>query len=160
MAILKENFAASVAAITISLASLGSNSWRQSAFVDNTAGAPAIDYLDAWVQVNVKTGATAAGQVVLWLYGSIDGGVTYSDGASGSDAAYTPTDTPQIFLGRIQTPTATTSYHSSLFSVQQAFGGNVPPRWGLLVQNTNGGALDATAGNFLEQYLGLQYQSV
>jgi hypothetical protein len=156
MANLKENFAGSVAAITISLASLANNAWRQSAFVDNSTN----DYLDAWVQVNAKTGATAAGTVDLWLYGSIDGGTTYSDGASGADATYTPTDTPQIFLGRLQTPTATTQYHSSLFSVQQAFGGNVPPRWGLLVHNTNGGALDATAGNFLEQYLGLTYQSV
>jgi hypothetical protein len=94
------------------------------------------------------------------LYGSIDGGVTYSDGATGTDGSYTATDTPQIFLGRLQTPTATTQYHSSLFSVQQAFGGNIPPRWGLLVHNTNGGALDATPGNFLEQYLGLTYQSV
>lgn len=156
MATLKEQFAVSVAAITISLASLGSGSWRQSAFVDNSSN----DYLDAWVQVNAKTGATGAGTVDLWLYGSIDAGVTYSDGASGADAAYTPTDTPQIFLGRFQTPTATTQYHSSLFSVQQAFGGNIPPRWGLLVHNTNGSILDATAGNFLEQFLGLTYQSV
>lgn len=158
MANLKENFGASVVAITIMLASLANGAWRQSAFVDNTVAG--IDYLDAWVQVNAKTGATAGGTVDLWLYGSIDGGVTYSDNASGLDAAYTATDTPQIFLGRLQTPSVTTQYHSSLFSVQQAFGGNIPPRWGLLVHNTNGGALDATPGNFLEQYLGLTYQSV
>lgn len=156
MATLKELLTASVTPITISLASLASGAWRQSLFVDNTTN----DFLDVWVQVNAKTGGTAAGTVDLWLYASIDGGTTYTDGASGADAAFTATDTPQIFLGRLQTPTATTQYHSSLFSVQQAFGGNVPPRWGLLVHNTNGGALDSTAGNFLEQYFGLTYQSV
>lgn len=158
MANLKENFGAAVSAITISLASLANGAWRQSTFVDNTLAG--VDYLDAWVQVNAKTGATAAGTIDLWLYGSIDGGTTYSDNATGTDGAYTATDTPQIFLGRLQTPSVTTQYHSSLFSVQQAFGGNIPPRWGLLVHNTNGGALDATPGNFLEQFLGLTYQSV
>lgn len=151
MATIKENLTAA-AAITITLGSLGSNSWRQSVFVDNSANL----FLDALIELVVKTGATGAGTVDLWAYASIDGGATYSDGASGLDAAFTPTANPNlVFIGSIQTPTATTSYTSRIFSLAQAFGGSIPQRWGLAVKNTNGSALDATEGNFTKQYMGL-----
>lgn len=155
MAILKENIAVPATGITITLGSLASGSWRQSAFVENTTNL----LMDAFVQLVVKTGATAAGTVDIWLYGSIDGS-TYSDGATGLDAAFTPTSSPNLVsLGSVNTPTATTSYTSRLFSVAQAFGGSIPKQWGLAVRNSNGGALDATEGNFSKQYLGLTYQS-
>jgi len=155
MATLKEQFAAA-ATITMSLASLASGSWWQSAFIDNSTNV----YLDAFVQMKVKTGATAAGTVDFWLYASMDGGTSYSDGASGSDATFTPTATPNlVHLGTVNTPTATTSYTSAHFSVAAAFGGSVPQRWGLAAKNTNGGALDATGTNFVLQYQGLTYLS-
>lgn len=151
MATVNEKLAASTG-ITITLASLASGSWRQSAFVDNSSNL----YLDAFVELLVKTGATAAGTVDLWAYASIDGGTTYSDGASGSDAAFTPTANPNlVFLGSVQTPTSTTSYTSRMFSLAQAFGGFVPQRWGLAVKNTNGGNLDSTEGNFTKIYSGI-----
>jgi len=156
MATLKEQFAAA-ATITMSLASLANNTWWQSLFVDNGTNA----YMDAFVQMKVKTGATAAGTVDFWLYASMDGGTSYSDGASGADAAFTPTATPNlVFLGSVNTPATTTSYISKMFSVAAAFGGSVPQRWGLAAKNTNGGVLDATAGNFVIQYQGLTYLSV
>jgi len=149
MATIKENFGSSTA-ITITLASLGSGSWRQSAFVDNSTNL----FLDALIQVIVTTGGTAAGTVDLWAYASNDGGTSYSDGASGSDAAFTPTANPNlVFIGSIQTPSTTMQYTSRMFSLAQAFGGSVPQRWGLAVKNTNGGSLGAAAST--SQYMGL-----
>jgi hypothetical protein len=156
MATLKEQPAAFASITMTSLASLASGSWAQSLFVDNGTNL----YLDALVQMKVKTGATAAGTVDFWLYASMDGGVSYSDGASGADAAFTPTSTPNlIHLGAVNTPSATTSYIGPHFSVAAAFGGTVPQRWGLAAKNTNGGILDATAGSFVIQYQGFTYQS-
>jgi hypothetical protein len=156
MATLKEQISVAATGITITLASLASNSWRQSAFVENTTNL----LLDAFVQLVVKTGATAAGTVEIWLYGSIDG-TTYSDGATGLDTAFTPTATPNlVFLGSVNTPAATTAYTSALFSVAAKFGGSIPKQWGLAIKNTNGGVLDATEANFSKQYLGLTFQSV
>jgi hypothetical protein len=151
MATIKENLG-TVTAITITLASLGSGSWQQSVFVDNATNL----FLDAFVNLIVKTGATGAGTVDVWAYASIDAGTSYSDGATGADAAFTPTANPNLtFLGSIQTPVATTSYKSRMFSLAQAFGGSVPQRWGLAIKNTNGSALDSTGGNFTVQYMGL-----
>jgi hypothetical protein len=156
MATLKEQFGTATT-ITMSLASLASGSWWQSAFIDNSVNL----YLDDFVQAKVKTAGTAAGTVDFWLYASMDGGTSYSDGASGSDASFTPTSTPNlVHLGTVNTPVATTSYISAHFSVAAAFGGSVPQRWGLAAKNTNGGALDSTAGNFVIQYQGLTYLSV
>jgi hypothetical protein len=156
MATLKEQITVVSTTIVISLASLASGSWRQSAFVENTSNL----LMDAFVQSIVKTAGTAAGTVDLWLYGSNDG-TTYSDGATGLDAAFTPTATPNlVFLGSVNTPAVTTSYTSRLFSVAAAFGGSIPKQWGIAAKNTNGGALDSTAGNFSMTYLGLTYQSV
>lgn len=155
MATLKEQFAAA-ASITMSLASLASNSWWQSTFIDNSSNV----YLDAFVQMKVKTAGTAAGTVDFWLYASMDGGTSYSDNATGADGTFTPTATPNlVHLGTVNTPAINTSYISAHFSVASAFGGSVPQRWGLAAKNTNGGALDSTAGNFVIQYQGLTYQS-
>lgn len=155
MATLKEQLG-SATLITVTLASLASGSWRQSNFVDNSSNL----FMDIFVQLDVKTGATAAGTVDIWSYASIDGGTTYSDGATGTDSAFTPTASPNlVFVGSVNTPAVTTSYVSRQFSLAFAYGGSLPQRWGLAIKNTNGGALDATEGNFLKQYLGLTYQS-
>jgi hypothetical protein len=155
MSTLKEQISVASTTITISLASLGAGSWRQGSFVENTSNL----LLEAFVQSVVKTGATGAGTVDLWLYGSLDG-TTYSDGATGVDGTFSPTATPNlVLLGSVNTPVATTSYTSRIFSVAAAFGGNIPKQWGIAAHNTNGSALDSTAGNFSMTYLGLTYQS-
>lgn len=155
MATLKEQL--TTGTFTITLASLASGAWRQSNFVDNSSNL----FDDVFIKLQAKTGATAAGTVDLWVYDSIDGGTLYSDGASGSDAAFTPTATPNIiFIGSLNTPTATTQYTSPSFSLAAKYGSNIPQRFGLIVHNTNGGALDATEGNFTKEWMGLTYQSV
>lgn len=157
MATLKEQFG-TASLFTITLASLGSGSWAQSTFVDNSANL----FDDVFISLKVKTGATAAGTVEIWIYASTDGGTTFSDGATGVNGAFTPTATPNLVLlgPAINTPTATTTYISRTYSLAAAFGSNIPTQWGIAVHNTNGGILDATEGNFSKQYVGMTYQSV
>lgn len=156
MATLKEQFGTAAQVITITLASLASGAWRQGVFVDNTTNL----FTEVLVQLQAKTAGTAAGTVDLWCYGSVDNGVTYSDGATGLDAAFTPTATPNmVHLGTLNTPAINTAYTSPIFSVSFAFGSTIPLKWGIACKNTNGGALDATGANFVLQYQGQTYQS-
>jgi hypothetical protein len=155
MATIKEQ-PGSFTAITMSLQGLASGSWWQSNFVDNSSNL----YVDAFVQLKAKTGATAAGSVDLWAYASMDAGTSYSDGATGADGTFTPTATPNIVhVGTLNTPSATTSYISAHLSIALAFGGTVPQRWGIAAKNTNGGSLDATGTNFVLQYQGFTFQA-
>lgn len=156
MATLKSLFDTS-ALVTVTLGGLTSGSWRQSTFVDNSIKL----YIDVKFILKVKTGATAAGTVDVWLYMSADGGTTFSDGATGVDGTFTPTSNGAnlAFLGSVATPTATTTYVGPAMDLAAAFGGSMPQQWGLAIHNTNGGALDATEGNFLKSYQGIWFQS-
>lgn len=145
--------------ITVTIASLGSGSARESTAINNTT--PLM--LDALVQVMVHTngsGTSANGYVSLYVYGSIDGASTYSGGATGSDAAITLTSPPNHrLLGTITANANNTSYKSALFSVAAAFGGVLPARWGIIVDNQTGAALNSTGGNHKASYQGV-YQTV
>jgi len=83
--------------ITISLASLASGSYQQSAAIDNTSNL----YLDAAVQLSVKaggSGVSATGTVNVYAYGSANGGANYTDGASGNNASFNPTSPTNLKL--------------------------------------------------------------
>lgn len=159
MADMKGKFDASTA-ITITLASLASGSARQSANVDNSATL----FVDALVDVAVKLAAGSPSgdrAVYLFVYGSEDGS-TYGDNATGADAALTmrvPTNLRP--LGIINTPDAGgLTYRSGPLSVAAAFGGLLPRRWGIVVQNASGLALTATGGDHEATFSGFTYQTV
>src|SRR5580693_3290435 len=120
---LNEQFGPSGQSITCTITSLADGSARQSTVVDNSTSL----YFDALVSVKVKTGASgvaAAGFVEVWAYGTVDGGTTYTDGASGSDAAITPTVPPNLRrVGTINAVANATTYIGGPFSVAAAFGG-------------------------------------
>lgn len=137
--------------ITITLASLGNGSFRASTAIDNTTNQD----LDAGVQLVIKTGASgvsSTGFVNIWAYGSADGGTTYSDGVTGTDAALTPTSpTNLVLIDRISAVANATTYKSKLCNVAKAFG-YLPGKWGIVVENETGAALDATEANFTKVY--------
>ena len=116
---------------------------RQSAVIDNTSNL----YTDAFVQAKIKTGASgvsSTGYIQLYVYAAADGGTTYSYGATGSDAAYTiPTNAALRPLGRIGVGANATTY-AEIFSVAAAFGGTLPQKWGVIVDNETGAAFDGT----------------
>lgn len=147
-------------AITCTLASLASSATagRSCAAVDNTANL----YVDALVTVAVKTSASALANdkaCYIYVYGSED--ATAYNGSSaeaeGTDVAVT-FDSPTNLKGPIvlSCPAVSTTY-KTVFSVAQFFGGNLPRKWGFVLQNYTGQALDATEGSHQKTYTGIQY---
>lgn len=131
-------------AITITAASLANGSARQSAAVENTS-----NFLDCLVQLYGSS--ATAGPVYVYVYSSIDG-TNYTDGATGSDAAFTmPTGVNLPLLGVFNAPTSAKA--SREMSVADLFGGVMPQKWGLVLVNSTGGTL---GGTFTAQYKGIK----
>lgn len=159
MSDIKTKYGTSNQAITVSIASLANNGARQSDVVDNTT----LLFLDALVSLKVKSPASstdAAGYINVYAYGTVDG-TTYSDSASGSDAAFTPTSPPNLkLIGVANVNVNATTYRIGPFSVAGAFGGILPAKWGIVVENKTGGTLDSTEGNHDKRYQGVLAQAV
>lgn len=152
MADIKQSFGTSTS-ITITLNSLGSASARESTAVDNSSNL----YLDAIVRVSVSVGTVASPKEVrVYVYGSEDGTV-YEDPATGTDAAITLEDPPVMKLARIIPCPTSSKVYEVLFSVAQCFGGTMPRKWGIVVDNQSGAAL--AASNNSASYTGV-YQTV
>jgi hypothetical protein len=150
-------------AITLSLASLASDTnlvaGRASTAVDNSS----VDAIDFMVggKVTTGTGPTSSRQIEVWLYGSYDG-TSYSGGATGTDGNLTPTGSKTLLRLLMAIPTTSTSnvtYTWGPFSVAQAFGGIVPYKWGVYVVHNTGVALNATAGNHEAIYTAVKFES-
>lgn len=155
---LKSKYGTSNQAITITLASLAASATvgREGTAIDNTTNL----FLDALVFLLIESGTVSGNkQVLLYGYGSSDGGTTYTDGATGSDAGFTRKD-PSNLRGPyvIPCPTNSVVYKAGPFSIAALFGGVLPDRWGIAVFNDTGAALSATAGNNKAFYQGVLAQ--
>lgn len=133
-------------AMTITIASLTNNSARESTVVDNTSNQD----FDAAVMVKIKSGAastSATGYVNVYVYASADGGTTYNDNATGSDAAITLVVPPNArLIGVVNIVANATTYKAGPFSVASVLG-YLPGKWGVIIENKTGGTLDATGGS-------------
>jgi hypothetical protein len=119
---------------------------RESTAIDNSSNL----YVDELVTVtavvaNAGTVGTDKG-IYVYGYASFDAGSTYTrsgaNSPTGTDAAYTfddPTTLPMSYapVGFIPTPTINQTYRKT-FSVAAAFGGTLPPMWGLILRNYGG----------------------
>jgi hypothetical protein len=158
MAANKIAYAAS-AALTILLNGLVGASARASAFVDNATNL----YVDALVSIKFTLNATGTtgdhGCVNVYAYASEDGttygpfgGPAGKEAIDGTDKAITVNFSPapstlwglRIGLVQIQTGAAGVVYVSPPFAVAQAFGGTMPRRWGIVVENRCGIAFAGT----------------
>ncbi len=159
MGAINTTYGTSNQAITCSLASLTTTSSRESTVVDNTTNL----FLDALVMLKVKSGGSATsatGFVNIYAYATVDGGTTYTDTATGSDAGITLTTPRNLrLIGTINVVANSTTYKGGPFSVASAFGGVLPQKWGIVVENQSGGTLDSTEGNHAKLYQGV-YASV
>ncbi len=146
------------ATITITLNSLASAGARESNSVDNTTKL----YLDVLLMLKIKTGAGAlSGDQVVNIYaaGTVDGGTTWPDTVTGSDANITLNSPTQLkLIGSIQVAASATTYKSEPMSVAAAFGGILPQKWSIVVENKTGTAFDTTEGNFAKLYQGILAQ--
>ena len=153
MGSLNEQFGSSGQSITCTINSLTNTSARQSTAIDNSTNL----YIDALVNVTIVSAASSTsstGYVAIYAVGTVDGGSTYGEGAGSSDAAITLTvPTNAKLIGILNVVANSTTYHSNPFSVAAAFGGVLPQKWVIIVQNESGATL-ASSGN------SAQYQGV
>ncbi len=154
MSTFKQALGAASQGITVTLAGLTQASARESTAIDNTTNL----YLDAivYLAVVVPAGTPAVQKSVnVWFYGSEDG-TNYTTNATGSDAAVTMT-TPTNLRGpfSIAVPAGGVTYKAVIPSVAAYFGGVLPPKWGIVVENQTNITLGATEGNFTKEYRGV-----
>lgn len=158
MSDIKAKFGTSNQSITCTITSLANNGQRASTVVDNGTNV----FLDALVFVKVKSAAastSASGYVNVYAYGTSDGGTTYTEGATGSDAGITLTSPPNVkLIGVINVVANSTTYSAGPFSVAAAFGGALPEKWGIIVENKSAATLDASVGS--AWYQGVYGQAV
>lgn len=162
MANIKTAYGTQAQAITCTLASLASAAARESTVIDNNTNL----YTDALVEIGVKLSTgTPAGQkgTNVYVYGTVDAATpVYPDAVTGTDAAITlnaPTNLK--LLGTIQTPAASTTYKGGPWSVAQAFGGTMPQKWGIVIENQSGAnAYTAVEGDHTKIYQGVYLTSV
>ena len=159
MSVIKKEYGASTA-ITITLASLAhsDNAGRESDAVDNGTN----KFIDAFVQVAIKLAAgtpSADKAVYVYAYGSEDG-TTFTDNATGADAAITLTDPPNMkLIGVIRCPSAgALTYESQPMSVAKAFDWILPRKWGIVVRNNTNVAFDTTG--HAAKYSGIYFTNV
>ncbi len=156
MADIKTKFGTTTA-ITITATTLASSATagRSSTAIDNTTDL----YLDALIEITptIAAGTPANDKnVYVYAYDSIDG-TNYTDGISGTDAAYTfRVPTHLRLIGVVPIAAGGVAYRSMAMSAAAAFGGVLPPKWGIAVLNYCGLAFTA----FSAQYRGVLAQSV
>lgn len=141
---------------TVSLASAGA---RASNAIANTGTVPFEDLLVQFTLQSGTTGTSATGVVNVYAVASTDGGTTYGESATGSDAAITLTSpTNAKLIGSINVVANSVVYKSNPMSVAAAFGGTLPQYVVIIVQNLSGHALGATTADFVLQYQGVEHQ--
>jgi hypothetical protein len=150
-ATIKTSYRATNTALTVtalnSLAASTSQStgiWS-SAYVDNTSN------LDIDEQVTVQvtsasSGVTSTGIVNVYAYSCVGGTTTCTDGISGSQTSSVTLTNPTnlVKIGACNVVAVSTAYTCGAFSIANAFGGAVPSRWGIVIQNLSGAALSAS----------------
>jgi hypothetical protein len=147
-------------ALTITLASLAASATvgRESAAIDNSSAL----WMDVLLTILFETGTVSGNkQLLAFLAASTDGGATYTEGATGADAAFTRKD-PTLLRPLAVIPAVTNSFihRAGPFSVAAAFGGILPDHFNVAVFNDSGAALSGTAGNNKLIYQGVQFQGV
>ncbi len=152
MSDIKNEYGTADQAITITLASLGSTSLRESTAVDNGTN----NFIDALVGGIVTTGTTPTGtKINVYAYGAVGDATQYSGSATGSDAAYgsgTGQIKENLFLVGVITVDATgEAYEVGPFSVASAFEGVLPVKWGVVFENLTGVTFSASGHDITYQ---------
>jgi hypothetical protein len=117
-------------------------------------------FLDALVFGKIKPqnsgSISAPSAVFVYAYASVDGGTEYPDTVTGADAAITMNSPTQLkLLGVIYVTTINVTYKGGPWSVAALYGGKLPEKWGIVVQNDCGTALSATGGDHQFEYQGI-----
>lgn len=138
------------------LTSSATTGW-QSNVVDNTANL----YDDIALQIVLDFANTAPANskgVYVYAYSGLE--TTYTNPASGSEGTITLLDVTTnaqalTYVGFIPYTTTDEVVESQVFHLAQAFGGAVPPKWGVVLVNHSGAAI-ASSGNSVK-WRGVKY---
>jgi len=159
MAQAKTNYA-SASDISITLASLASDTnllaGQESSAVDNTVNG----YRDYWVSGKITTGTspTASRQIEVWAIGSPDG-TLWPDVFDGTNSAETislasvKASVCRFVANMATTSTSDEDYYFGPVLLSSVFGGDIPPKFVLFVTHNTAVNLNATSGN---HYIRLQ----
>lgn len=152
---------AAAATVTFTLASLATSAadvGRESNAIDVTT----VDTIDMWVggKITVGTTPTANTKIEIWFAPSYDG-TTYVGGATGADAALTPSAKELMVLAQVIPVKAATSNVTFQWGVSAAavFGGALPPKFNVFVTHNTAVNLNATGSNHELKYRALNYES-
>lgn len=139
---------AAKATITWTGTSLANGSARESTVIDNTTNR----YRDARIRIQTKGQASGTAYIDAYVYTAL-GDTTYTDGATGSDAAFTAASRLNArYLGSIRMNQTTAVAAELLLSDVFA---TMPDKWGLIIINNSGAALSATGGDHVLEYEGV-----
>lgn len=156
----------SPATVTLTYTSLADGGYQESTAVDNNTSGKF--YVDCLVGGLTRIGAVSAdGTISVYAYGSYDG-TEYTAGVSGTDGTITWGTTGRSgvdsynnlpLLGVVSVDTTDDNDYVTWgpFSIAQAFGGSVPPKWGIVIKNSTGIAFHATQTSSECQYTGVTY---
>lgn len=154
--------------VVCSIASLATGSTRESDVVDNSS----VKYLDRFVALTVTVGSgtpsTTGPYINVYAAGSADGtlfpithlssAAVYATGGGDSSVGALGVPANLRLIGTFGLQTTTTNgertFRTQPFSVAQAFGGVLPPKFSILVENQTGltfSTSTATTTNYLEQ---------
>lgn len=132
--------------ITWTGTSLGSTSARESTVINWTSTRCA----DARIRIQSKGQASGTNFVDWYVYTAL-GDTTYTDAATGTDAAFTAANRfNSRYLGSLKMNAATSAVQAE-FQLSDIFG-SMPDKWGLIGINNSGAALSATAGDHVLEY--------
>lgn len=154
---------ASSAAFTITLASLATSATfvagREGTAVSNTTN----KYLDYLIGGKITTGTTptAAKEIRIYAYASVDDTPIYPDVLDGTDSAETITsadilDAMLPLIGSTATSSSSDiAYWFKAVGLAQFFGGLIPKNFGLFVAHNTGVNLNSTGGNHVLSHTGV-----
>lgn len=135
--------------ITVTLTSLANGSARESTVINNTS----TKYRNVRIRFQTKGQSSGTAYLDVYLYTAL-GDTTYTDGATGSDAAFTAANRKNSrYLGSILMNAATAAVQGEL-QTKDAYA-DCPDKWGLICINNSGAALSATAGDHVIEYEGV-----
>lgn len=129
---------------------------RSSAAIDNTTN---LDD-EVLVTVSIKSAASSVsttGVVLIYAYGSADGGSTFPEGCGTNTGVTLTVPTNLTLIGILNVVATSTTYESNPMSISTAFNGAIPDHWGICIVNNSGASLDSTEGNHAKFFAGIQF---
>lgn len=138
---------------TITLANLAAASARESLAISAMVGGTAYDDYMLQLSFGSSLPTTALSQAVyVWFYGSADG-TNFDSPCTGADAGVTLGTHALKGPVVVPIPVGTQWRDACIPSVANMFGGILPRKWGIVVENQTNGALINTEADFHKWYL-------